>query len=315
MGTPAAQANSLLKRWAQKPSAAVALQIRQFYTKNARRLPLKVRAELCLALGEAAELEGRVDHAKWLYASAVGGVNAQTDERLYARAVLRSLLNASRLGDGALLQRVAGLTEKTPHDHQTPRLAFLGAFARGLERFLREDYHAARRSFEAAMGASWETSDPEQEAVAHHLLAQTWSRLQKLARAREHVDAARAAAKKAGSWILERRLALEATKYRLRAGMAPESLAEARALAAEIRRLGFPRFESLAWTKIAEGILVDRVSAQVLLDRSEGLLPEGHPDRRAVVALRALVEKKPGNGRIDRTIAEELQALVALARG
>ena len=47
----------------------------------------------------------------------------------------------------------------------------------------------------------------------------------------------------------------------------------------------------------------------------EGLLPEGHPDRRAVHALRALVEKKPGNGRVDRTVAEELQALVALARG
>jgi hypothetical protein len=315
MGTPAAQAKSLLARWARKPGAPLAASLRQFYTKNARRLPLKVRAELCLILGEAAELEGRVDHAKWLYASAVGGVNATTDERLYARAVLRSLLNASRLGDLSLLQRIASLTEKTPHDHQTPRLAFLGAFARGLERFLKEDYDAARRAFEAAMGASWECADAESEAVAHHLLAQTWSRLQKLARAREHVEAALVAARKAGSWILERRLALEATKYRLRAGMAPEALAAARALAAEIRRLGFPRFESLAWTKIAEGILVDRVSAQVLLDRSEGLLPEGHPDRRAVMALRALVEKKPGNGRVDRTVAEELQALVALARG
>ncbi|HLY11580.1 MAG TPA: hypothetical protein VKW04_19925 [Planctomycetota bacterium] len=315
MGTPAAQAKSLLARWAHKPNAAVAATLRQFYTKSASRLPLKVRAELCLVLGEAAELEGRVDHAKWLYASAVGGVNAQSDERLYARAVLRSLLNASRLGEGALLERVAALMEKTPHDHQTPRLAFLGSFARGLERFLGEDYQAARRSFEAAMGASWESGDPEAEAVAHHLLAQTWSRLQKLARAREHVEAARAAAKKAGSWILERRLALEATKYRLRAGMAPEALAEARVLAAEIRRLGFPRFESLAWTKIAQGILIDRVSAQVLLDRSEGLLPEGHPDRRSVLALKALVGRKPPNGRVDRTVAEELQALIALARG
>ena len=315
MGTPATQAKTLLSRWARKPNAALAVQIRQFYTKSARRLPLRARAELCLVLGEAAELEGRVDHAKWLYASAVGGVNAQSDERLYARAVLRSLLNASRLGDGGLLQRVAALMEKTPRDHQTPRLAFLGAFARGLERFLREDYDAARRSFEAAMGASWECADAEAEALAHHLLGQTWNRLHKLARAREHVEAARAAAKKAGSWILERRLALEAVRYRLRAGMAPEALAEARSLAAEIRRLGFPRFESLAWTKIAQGILVDRVSAQVLLDRSEGLLPEGHPDRRSVLALKALVEKKPGNGRVDRTVAEELQALVALARG
>lgn len=315
MGTPSAQAKTFLARWARKPTAPLASAIRQFYTARASRLPLKLRAELCLVLGEAAELEGRVDHAKWLYASALGGVNAQTDERLYLRAVLRSLLNASRLGDGALLQRFAALMEKHRPEQQTPRLAFLGAFARGLERFLKEDYTAARRAFEAAMGASWECSDPEAEAVAHHLLAQTWSRLEKLARAREHVDAARAAAKKAGSWILERRLALEATKYRLRAGMAPEALAEARALAAEIRRIGFPRFESLAWTKIAQGILVDRVSAQVLLDRSEGLLPEGHPDRRSVLALKALVEKKSGNGRVDRTVAEELQALVALARG
>jgi hypothetical protein len=315
MGTPAAQAKSLLTRWARKPNAAVAVSLRQFYSKSARRLPLKARAELCLALGEAAELEGRVDHAKWLYASAVGAVNAQSDERLYTLAVLRSLLNASRLGEGALLQRIATLMERTPPAQHTPRLAFLGAFARGLERFLHEDYDAARRAFEAAMGASWESADAESEAVAHHLLAQTWSRLHKLARAREHVDAARVAAKKSGSWILERRLALEASKYRLRAGMAPEALAEARSLALEIRRLGFPRFESLAWTKIAQGILVDRVSAQVLLNRSEGLLPEGHPDRRSVLALKALVGKKPGNGRVDRTVAEELQALVALARG
>ena len=315
MGTPAATAKTLLTRWSRKPGIAVAVALRKFYTKHARRLPLKSRAELCLALGEAAELEGRVDHAKWLYASAVGAVNAQADERLYTRAVLRSLLNASRLGEGSLLERVAALMEKTPPEQQTPRLAFLGAFARGLERFLHEDYDAARRAFEAAMGASWESADAESEAVAHHLLAQTWSRLHKLARAREHVEAARGAARKANSWILERRLALEAAKYRLRAGMAPEALAEARALALEIRRLGFPRFESLAWTKIAQGILVDRVSAQVLLDRSEGLLPEGHPDRRSVLALKALVGKKAGNGRVDRTVAEELQALVALARG
>ncbi|MBV8878328.1 MAG: hypothetical protein JO332_00050, partial [Planctomycetaceae bacterium] len=196
MGTPSAQAKSLLTRWARKPSAAVALALRQFYTKSARRVPLRARAELCLALGEAAELEGRVDHAKWLYASAVGAVNAQSDEKLYASAVLRSLLNASRLGELSLLERVAALMEKTPAEQQTPRLAFLGAFARGLERFLREDYDAARRSFEAAMGASWESADAEADAVAHHLLAQTWHRLHKLARAREHVDAARNAAKK-----------------------------------------------------------------------------------------------------------------------
>jgi hypothetical protein len=314
MGSPSAEAKKLLSTWSKKPTAALALKLRRFYTKSARRITLQTRAELCLALGEAAELEGRIDHAKWLYASAVGAVDPHDDERLYTKGVLRSLLNASRLGDGILLQGVATLMEKSPAEQQTPRLAFLGAFARGLERFLREDYESARRSFEAAMGASWESADPESEAVAHHLLAQTWNRLGKLARAREHVDAARTAAKKAGSWILERRLALEASKYRLRAGMAPEALSEARALAAEIRKLGFPRFESLAWTKIAQGILVDRVSAQVLLKRSEGLLPEGHPDRSSVMVLKALVARKPRNGKIDRTVAEELQALVALAR-
>src|SRR5882672_9791962 len=148
MGSPSAEAKKLLSTWAKKPTAALAVKLRRFYTKSARRISLQNRAELCLALGEAAELEGRIDHAKWLYASAVGAVNAAADERLYARAVLRSLLNASRLGEGALLQRVAALMEKTPREQQTPRLAFLGAFSRGLERFLHEDYDAARRSFE-----------------------------------------------------------------------------------------------------------------------------------------------------------------------
>jgi len=315
MATFLAKAKALHTKWSRKPSAALAVTLRQFYGKYARKLPLKLRSELCLALGEAAELEGRFDHARWLYASAVGAVDPHVDERLYARAALRSLLNASRLGDGSILTGIASLLEKTAGGVETPRLVFLGAFARGLERFLREDYDAARRAFEAAMGASWETGDPDAEALAHHLLAQTWGRLGKMARAREHVEAARAAAKKSHSWILERRLALEAIKYRLRAGMAPAALAEARQLAIEIRRLGFPRFESLAWTKIAQGILVDRVSAQALLSRSEGLLPEGHPDRISVHALKMLAKHKPGNGRIDRTIAEELHALVSLARG
>ena len=79
MGTPSARAKSFLTRWAKKPTAALAVSLREFYSKSARRLPLKARAELCLALGEAAELEGRVDHAKWLYASAVGAVDAQRD--------------------------------------------------------------------------------------------------------------------------------------------------------------------------------------------------------------------------------------------
>jgi hypothetical protein len=315
MATALAQAKKLDQAWARKPNAALAVTLRQFYGRNARKLPLKMRAQLCLALGEAAELDGRFDHARWLYASAVGAVDPHSDERLYARAVLRSLLNASRLGDGSVLSGVAALLEKTAAGQQTPRLVFLGSFARGLDRFLVEDYDAARRSFEASMGVSWETGDSDAEALAHHLLAQTWSRLGKLARAREHVEAARAAARKANSWILDRRLALEASKYRLRAGMAPEALAEARHLAAEIRRLGFPRFESFAWTKIAQGILLDRVSAQALLTRSEGLLPEGHPDRSSVLALKALLGRKAVNGRMDRSVAEELQALVALARG
>lgn len=314
MTTAVARAQKLNAEWARKPSAALALSLRRFYGKSARHLPLKLRAELCLALGEAAELEGRVEQAKWLYSSAVGALDPHTDERLYARAVVRSLLNGSRLGDGSLLSGVASLLETTPAKEHTPRLVFLGTFARGLERFLREDYQAARKSFEAAMGASWESGDAEGEALAHHLLAQTWSRLGKLARVREHVEVARTAARKAGSWILERRLALEASKYRLRAGMAPEALAEARHLATEIRRIGFPRFESLAWTKIAQGILVDRVSAQALLTRSEGLLPEGHPDLASVQALKALLGRRPANGHVNRSVAEELDALVALAQ-
>lgn len=311
MGT---RAQTLLDTWARKPNAAVAATLRRLYAKEARKLPLKLRAELCLALGEAAELEGRIDKARWLYASAVDAVNPTVDERLYTRAVTRSLLNSSRLGDDRALLGVAALTEKSPVDSQTPRTAFLGAFARGLERFLREDYHGARRAFESAMGLSWECAEPESEAMAHHLLAQTWSRLGRLARAREHADAARSAAQKAGSWILNRRLALEAVKYKLRAGMAPPSIKEARALALEIRRLGFPRFESLAWTKIAQGILADRVAAQALLTKSEGLLPEGHPDRRSVLALLALVEGKVANGKVDKPVAKELKSLVALAR-
>src|SRR6185436_13232327 len=170
MATVPAQAKALHSKWSRKPSAALAVSLRQFYGRHARKLPLKLRAELCLALGEAAELEGRFDHARWLYASAVGAVDPHHDERLYARAVLRSLLNASRLGDGKVLSGVAALLEKAPAGAQTPRLVYLGSFARGLERFLLEDYESARRGFEAAMGASWVTHDHDGEALAHHLL-------------------------------------------------------------------------------------------------------------------------------------------------
>lgn len=311
MGT---RAPNLLAAWTRKPSVATATALRKLYAKDRKSLPLKLRAEVCLALGEAAELEGRVDKARILYAAAVDSVNPTVDERLYARAVMRSLLNASRLGDDHALVGVAALTEKSAADTQTPRTAFLGAFARGLERFLREDYDAARRAFESSMSLSWESADPELEALAHHLLAQTWSRLGRLARAREHADAARIASRKAGSWILDRRLALEAVKYKLRAGMAPQALREARALALEIRRLGFPRFESLAWTKIAQGILVDRVAAQALLTKSEGLLPDGHPDRRSMLKMLAMVEGAAANGSTDKAVAKELHSLIALAR-
>src|SRR5438067_5413769 len=109
MATPATQAKALHTKWSRKPGAALAVSLRQFYGKHARKLPLKIRAELCLSLGEAAELEGRFDHARWLYACAVGAVDPHDDERLYGRAVLRSLLNASRLGDGSVLSGVASL--------------------------------------------------------------------------------------------------------------------------------------------------------------------------------------------------------------
>src|SRR5438105_1082020 len=120
MATALAKAKSLITQWSRKPGAALAVTLRQFYGRHARRFPLKMRAELCLVLGEAAELEGRFDHARWLYASAVGAVDPTVDERLYARAALRSLLNASRLGDGSVLQGVAALLEKTAAAGQTP---------------------------------------------------------------------------------------------------------------------------------------------------------------------------------------------------
>ena len=199
MATALSQAKRLHSAWSRKPGAALALTLRRFYGKNARKLPLKTRAELCLALGEAAELEGRFEHARWLYASAVGASDPHADERLYARAVLRSLLNASRLGDGTVLSGVAALLERAPgarrprawSSSDRSRAAWSGSCSRTTS--------SARRGFEAAMGASWESHDADGEALAHHLLAQTWNRLGKLARAREHAEAARSAAKNAGS--------------------------------------------------------------------------------------------------------------------
>jgi hypothetical protein len=316
MANPESRAKSLVAAWQKKPSQMAAVALRGFYGKNARELPLPLRAEICIALGEASELEGYFEIARYLYASAVSAADPEKDERMYARAAHRALLNASRLGDLEVLLEVAQVVESLKPAEQTPRLVGVGAVARGLERFLREDWTAARRAFESAMGAAWESHDTDGEALAHHLLAQTWNRLGRLALAKEHVEAARAAASKAGSWILERRLALEAIMYRLLAKLAPETLAEARKIMGEIRKLGFPRLESMAWSKLARGVMPDRRSALLFIERSQGLLPEGHPDRASLAALRGSLGKGPTNGRItDRRVQKELAALAKLAKG
>ena len=96
--------------------------------------------------------------------------------------------------------------------------------------------------------------------------------------------------------------------------MAPEALAEARRLAgtsassasrASSRSPGRRSPRASWWTACRP-----RPSCRP----SEGLLPEGHPDRISVHALKALIESQKTNGKLDRTVAEELQALVALAR-
>jgi hypothetical protein len=315
MGNAEGRARRLAQAWAKRPSKAQAASIRTFYGRNARALSLHVRAELCLALAEAAELEGNFESARYLYSSAVSAVDPTEDERTYARAALRALLNASRLGDRNALEGVAKLVEKLPAGEVTPRLAGLGAAARGLERFLKEDWTGARRAFEAAMGAAWESHDADGEALAHHLLAQAWARLGRLARAKEHVEAARAAAAKAGSWLLERRLALESVMLRLLARVTPEGLAEARRILTEVRKIGFPRLESMAWSKLARGIQADASYAEAFLARSEGLLPAGHPDRAFIQAVRAQAARQSRNGGgADRRLARELEALARLAR-
>jgi hypothetical protein len=315
MARPISRACELATAWARRPTRGVSASLRIFYGQKALALPLLVRAELCVALGEAAELEGRFEYARYLYASAVSAADPQRDERLFARAALRSILNASRLGDRSVLARVARLVGGIPERRMTPRLAGLGATARGLDELVRGRLTPARRAFEAAMGAAWESRDSDAEAVAQHLLAQVWSRLGRLALAREHAEAAERAGKKSGSWLLERRLALEAVMYRLMASPSSEALGRAREILDEVRRLGFPRLESLAWAKLAHGLLADGARAEAFLDRSEELLPEGHPDRAFVQSLRTAAARRRGGkrgapGDLDR----ELARLVKLAR-
>lgn len=316
MSAPEARAKKLIESWQKRPSQVAAVTLRGFYGKHARELPLPLRAEICVALGEAAELEGYFEIARYLYASAVSAADPSQDERMYARAAHRALLNASRLGDLEVLTEVAQVVESLKPSEQTPRLAGVGAVARGLERFLREDWTPARKAFEAAMGAAWESHDADAEALAHHLLAQTWNRLGRLALAKEHVEAARSAATKSGSWLLERRLALEAIMYRLLARVTAQSLSDARRVLDDVRKLGFPRLESMAWSRLARGVMPDRRAAEAFLDRSQRLLPEGHPDRANLRAMRAALGKGTANGRKpDPGVAKELAALTRLARG
>ena len=65
------RARELADSWGKRPSRGVASSIRIFYGQKARELPLPARSALCIALGEAAELQGHFENARWLYASAV----------------------------------------------------------------------------------------------------------------------------------------------------------------------------------------------------------------------------------------------------
>ena len=315
MAGPIDRACELAASWARRPSRGVSASLRIFYGQKALSLPLLVRAELCVALGEAAELEGRFEYARYLYASAVSAADPVRDERLYARAAVRSLLNASRIGDRSVLTQVARVVEGMPGRRVTARLACLGAVARGLEKLLEGKLQPARRAFEAAMGAAWESRDSDAEAVSQHLLGHVWSRLGRMALAREHAEAAERAAAKSGSWLLDRRFALEALMFRLMARPTADALAGARRIVDEVRRLGFPRLESLAWARLARGLLCDGARAEAFLDRSEELLPEGHPDRAFVQSLRAAASRRRGmRGEGDGGVDRELALLVKLAR-
>src|SRR5438552_17960635 len=121
------RANELVAAWQRKPSRSAAAALRAFYGKHARELPLPRRAEICIALGEASELEGYFEIARYLFASAVSAADPQKDERMYSRAAHRALLNASVLRDIEVLMEVAGVVEGLKTGEQTPRLAGLGA--------------------------------------------------------------------------------------------------------------------------------------------------------------------------------------------
>ena len=316
MADSADRAGKLVAAWDRRPCGSAAVALRKFYGQHVSSLPLAMRARLCLALGEAAEAEDRFEIARYLYGSAVTAIDPRRDERTYARAALRSLLNASRGGDRSTLSGVARLVDHLPPREATPRLLLIGSFARGLDKFLRGDWDAARRAFEAAMGAAWESGEADGEALAHHLLAQTWGRLGRVARVAEHVAAARSAAARAGSWLLERRIEIEEIALSLMARPAAEALAGARKFLTEVRRRGFRRLESLGWAKLARCLASDGAAARAFLARSEELLPEGHPDRAFVRSLRSALAKGPsGELRSDRLLARELEALERLARG
>jgi hypothetical protein len=267
----------LLDAWARRPSRRAAEALRRAYARGARSLSLLERAALCLALGEAAEAEGRYDAARWLYGASLSATDPSRDERFHAKVLLRGLLNASRLGDRAFLGGIAREVERLKPADRSARLAGIGATARGLERMVAEDFDAARRAFESAMGAAWESQDADAEAVAHHLLAQAWLRSGRVARGKEHADAALRAARGAGSKLLELRLAIEPVALRLRASASRETAESLRKLVVDLRRTGFSRLEALAWTKAARG----------LLGGGEGLLPDGHPDPEAIRGFKA----------------------------
>ncbi len=315
MATPSARAKKLLAAWALRPSRAAASSLKSLYALSGRAMPMTERAEVCIALGEAAELDEDLGAAHALYAAAMGAVDARVDERTYTRAAVRSLANAARLGQRSTLARVARVVERLPAGEITPRLACIGAMARGLERRLRRDWTGARRAFESAMSAAWESRDADAEAMAHHWLARAWAGLGRIARAREHVEAAGEAAARTGSWLLERRVELERILVSLSARLTPEGLAEARRYLAEVRRRGFPRLESLAWSKLARWVLPDLDRARAFLARSEKLLPRKHPERVLVKSLRAALSgTEPDGESPDRRLARELDALTRLAR-
>src|ERR1043166_9202050 len=82
MARPDARATDLVAAWQKRSTRPAAAALRAFYAKHARELPLAQRAEICIALGEASELEGYFEIARYLFASAVSAADPQTDERM-----------------------------------------------------------------------------------------------------------------------------------------------------------------------------------------------------------------------------------------